>query len=112
LRGVEVLFGTAVDARTGAIEGLGTEFPAGTSQLCVRVRYWGQPSGSSLRYEWISNGYEVDLAGLNGSIDLAQPSGFEFQCVFTPAGPYEVRAYVGADAEPAGWGRALVFGGP
>jgi hypothetical protein len=115
--GVEVAFGTEVDAATGEITGQGSAFQYGIMQICGRVRWWGQEPQTRLRWQWYYGQQAIEQ--LKGDINVPEAEGYEFQCMQgpldeqarplpVPRGWYDIEVYVGDAEDPTVVGRARI----
>jgi hypothetical protein len=106
--GVEVAFGTGVNPDC-SVTGMASLFPVGIDQLCSRIKWWGQPGGTSLRWQWYKDGQQVDFGALNGTVTMEPAESCVYRCIGKPpAAVYEVRAYVGGATEATASGQAAV----
>jgi hypothetical protein len=75
-----------IDIGTRADNGVftaGTAYRYGLTQLCVRVKWWHQPVGAEVRWQWFADGeiYAPDDTFLNMWLEIPEEKGTEFSCL-------------------------------
>jgi hypothetical protein len=119
--GASVAFGVDVDDQGNLIQP-GSVFQYGVPTICARIGWFGQPPGSSVRWQWLRNGSPL-TGGINGERSGVAPTGYQVSCgsggedaqgnpLPVPKGTYEVQMFMNGAPSPTASGQVVIQDDP